>query len=607
MAIMDSFVTVNERRLVNSLLENKILVGEVVLAQLTEYEISPHLQGLRTDDGEVIKHFTAPSHKMPPRLSLDKGDHVSFLWINPGQRGQSPTNQLSNPVAHIIEKIDPETAQKRTAELKGQLGWELWTMLENKLAATEHFRTRQEKKLIDLQARERDLENFVHAEVSERVDHKVQQLQASTMALESEKRKVELEKKQLEDFFQKNILPYQAFLPSRLSAPAPAGAAIEPRELAQIWPHLLRRELNLPDDLALSFLVVSLAACLTGSLVLLSGPVGTGKTKTIRTAGRLLGGRGRVVPVRPGWLDSSDLLGFYDPLHRTYSPSPFVDYLIEAGETPHRPFFLALDELNLARIENYGADLLSVLEYSGIEPDGQDSSGLQLYAAEIHRRLLEERRTLKDKTELNTEEKLRRGELDQLLSTYPSTLPLPQNLVLLGTLNADETTYDLSPKVIDRSYVLAFPHAQLADQWEPQLPHEPYPLDLRHFGQWQKGTAKLPEPEQKQWDLISAWNAEYLKKVGLPLGYRAKRDYRAFMGVAKACGIKEDASLQYFIFTKILPRIGFLKDSDGTEEILTEFLAKIRSLGVCDSAAAVITWFETQLNDAQRPLVSFWR
>ena len=72
-------------------------------------------------------------------------------------------------------------------------------------------------------------------------------------------------------------------------------------------------------------------------------------------------GQFRMIPVRPDWNDSSDLLGYFD-LNGDFRPGQLISTLLLAHEQPDKPFFVCLDEMNLARVEHYFSDFLSVLE-----------------------------------------------------------------------------------------------------------------------------------------------------------------------------------------------------------------------------------------------------
>ena len=74
------------------------------------------------------------------------------------------------------------------------------------------------------------------------------------------------------------------------------------------------------------------------------------------------------MPVKPNWTGSDDLLGYYNPIERRYHPSQFLLALLEAAREPEIPHFICLDEMNLARVEYYFADFLSLLETRGEAP-----------------------------------------------------------------------------------------------------------------------------------------------------------------------------------------------------------------------------------------------
>ena len=136
-----------------------------------------------------------------------------------------------------------------------------------------------------------------------------------------------------------------------------------------------------------------------------------------------------VVPVRPDWVDNRGLLGYLNPLTNEYSTTPFLNVLLRArdeekraaaaGEKSH-PFFVILDEMNLARVEHYFSDFLSALE------SGEDIP-------------------------LHEDEAIENGEFESG-PQVPRQLKVPGNVLFTGTVNVDETTYMFSPKVLDRAF-----------------------------------------------------------------------------------------------------------------------------------------------------------
>ncbi len=189
------------------------------------------------------------------------------------------------------------------------------------------------------------------------------------------------------------------------------------------------------------------ASLKTKGFVILSGLSGTGKTKLAQLFAELLCpkcGEGKqdkecthlFLSVRPDWRDSKALLGYYNPLTERYESTPLLEFLLRAASDYEQnkdnaqPYFVILDEMNLAHVEYYFADFLSVLE------SGRDEEGWTKEALRLH----------------SFSQSLR----DQDGNEIPPTLPLPPNLYIIGTVNIDETTYMFSPKVLDRAFTLEF-------------------------------------------------------------------------------------------------------------------------------------------------------
>ncbi len=175
-----------------------------------------------------------------------------------------------------------------------------------------------------------------------------------------------------------------------------------------------------------SFLV-SLA---TKRFVLLTGLSGSGKTRLARAFGQWLGdGQYLIEAVRPDWTGPDALLGYEDGLSepkangRAWVVPSSLEFMLKAHNDRSRPYLLILDEMNLAHVERYFADVLSGME-SGepILPNLQrDDAG---------------------------EWRLAEGS--------DTRVPFPSNLFVAGTVNIDETTYMFSPKVLDRANTLEF-------------------------------------------------------------------------------------------------------------------------------------------------------
>ncbi len=166
--------------------------------------------------------------------------------------------------------------------------------------------------------------------------------------------------------------------------------------------------------------------------VILAGTSGTGKTKLVKLFAEAIGatvdnGRYKLVPVRPDWSDSTDLFGYVD-LNGQYIPGALTEFIITAISDQTKPYFLCLDEMNLARVEYYLSDILSIIETRHFDND-------QITTDTI-------------------------AESDIAVASH-GKLFLPENLYIIGTVNMDETTFPFSKKVLDRANTIEFSYVNL--------------------------------------------------------------------------------------------------------------------------------------------------
>lgn len=177
------------------------------------------------------------------------------------------------------------------------------------------------------------------------------------------------------------------------------------------------------------------AALRTKPFVILAGVSGTGKSKLPSLVAKITGAEARLLPVRPDWTDSSDVLGYMD-LQGTFRPGALLQFAREAGENKNKNYVCIIDEMNIARVEHYFAEVLSRLEDRWPSPDGGYQSGPL-----ISQKLLE---------------------ADKLWAEQG----LPTNLAIVGTVNMDEITYGFSRKVLDRAFTIELSDIDLG-RWEP--------------------------------------------------------------------------------------------------------------------------------------------
>ncbi len=166
----------------------------------------------------------------------------------------------------------------------------------------------------------------------------------------------------------------------------------------------------------------------TKPFVILAGISGTGKSKLIRLFAEALNCSDRfyTIPVKPDWNDSTELIGYWN-LQNEFVPGKLTKIIYKAVNDRENPYFVCLDEMNLARVEYYLSDFLSIVET---------------------RRFNKNRDIITDNI------------FDENVEKY-SHLYFPDNLYIIGTVNMDDTTYSFSRKVLDRANTIEFSHVNL--------------------------------------------------------------------------------------------------------------------------------------------------
>jgi len=234
--------------------------------------------------------------------------------------------------------------------------------------------------------------------------------------------------------------------------------ALDALEIAKKIQVYLHSEKKLQYDICI--LNQFLLALRTNQLIVLCGPPGTGKTSLVEGFAEAIGAKAKIMSVQPNWTDNQDLLGFFNPIEKRYISTPFLDTLIEARENPRKLYLLCLDEMNLAHVEYYFAEFLSKMESS--------TKTLDLYSEKYYRDLMTEfdlcdqRYGMLSITEMKKQAKdipEDRERINKFAMNCPiePRFRIPENVRFIGTINLDETTKTLSPKVIDRSYFIEIP------------------------------------------------------------------------------------------------------------------------------------------------------
>lgn len=223
-----------------------------------------------------------------------------------------------------------------------------------------------------------------------------------------------------------------------------------------------------------------LSALRTKPFMLLAGISGTGKSRLVRELAfmscpkalqdqdQTQPGNFCMIEVKPNWHDSTELLGYWSNISNKYMFTPFVKFLVKAMMYPDVPFFVCLDEMNLAPVEQYLAELLSVLETRKRTGGKRIRTGA-LVNSEYFVKLAELDCVKNGKSFMNQRSdgqiyeklfsltSLQGGENENSLADdtlFTSGLTLPDNVIIIGTVNMDDTTHKFSRKVIDRAMTI---------------------------------------------------------------------------------------------------------------------------------------------------------
>jgi membrane protein implicated in regulation of membrane protease activity len=264
------------------------------------------------------------------------------------------------------------------------------------------------------------------------------------------------------------------------------------------------------------------AAMAATKILILEGISGTGKTSLPYAMGKFFNNDSAMISVQPSWRERSELIGYFNEFTKKFTETDFLGALYEST-LREDPNFIVLDEMNLARIEYYFADFLSIMEMPDI--------------AEWKIDLVSE--------SLPTDPK----------NIVYGKLLVPQNVWFVGTANNDDSTFTITDKVYDRAVALSL--NEKAGYFDAPVT-ESYSCNNTYLESlftkaWQENAVSA-----ESLALIAELDDFLQKKFKIAFGNRIMKQLKLFVPVYVACGGTEAEGIDFMLTTKILRKFNSL-------------------------------------------------
>ena len=335
-----------------------------------------------------------------------------------------------------------------------------------------------------------------------------------------------------------------------------------------------------------------LSALRTKPFVLLAGISGTGKSRIVRKLAQATNSKKyakeedrwndnrpdnfELIQVKPNWHNSMDVVGFYSSVSKRYEFTPFVRFIVKAWQHLDTPYLLCLDEMNLAPVEEYFAEFLSAIESRSTDENGDYITDpiikpFNEFGKNTCEAMLKDLFGEAHYTEFNA--------LAQQFTD--KGLTLPRNLMVMGTVNMDETTFTFSRKVLDRAMSMEMNEVDYDDFLSGKT--ETMPI-LTEFN------SLLVDRPQKAAEVKDNIEAErivaYLKAINALLeGSPFKLGYRAANEAMLYISANQDFTNENFNFTKAIDEFTLMKilsrvEGDDSRLSLDETDERIANAGI---------------------------
>lgn len=281
-----------------------------------------------------------------------------------------------------------------------------------------------------------------------------------------------------------------------------------------------------------------IAGLAVSHIIILQGMSGTGKTSLAYAFGEFIGNSSTIIPIQPMWKERSDLLGYYNEFTKKYNGTVLFRKMYEAN-CSDKLYVTVLDEMNIARVEYYFAEFLSLLEIPNPE----------LRYLEI----------VSDKWESDPE------------GLKDGRIKLPENMWFIGTTNNDDSTFSVSDKVYDRAMVV---NLEKSAPFIASAPQNPAYISFGKFDKLINDSENGFEMTKRNERRLRELDGYLAENFQITFGNRIEKQIRKYIAAYVSCGGEESEALDDIISKKVLFKLRYRDLAQMRDEIenLIEFM-----------------------------------
>ena len=519
-----------------------------------ENQVSEHKLGEQVEQslGEVFENLAGSLNEQVSNSFEALGEEITSL-----QQISSQKASLEQDIADLsdtLKKLDKEYQQKKAEleklndqadsrkveqQVEEQVGQSLsdaFTRLSDSINKSMIGLGSDLSQVLELSSQRQKLEteNQLLAAENKKLANKLSGKGETKEELDKAYEELETEPEQIKTFFDN----FDAAKTTTLS---------ETDALEQFMRYLRSKKLYYPTRVIKAF-HTALKIQAINPLAVLAGVSGTGKTQLALQYAKFFGIYSEHVAIQPRWDSKDDLLGFYNFLEKSFQPTPLVRALYQFDQFRIKgknekiqndsPMMMAiLDEMNLARVEYYFSEFLSKLELRSSDYD--------------------------------------KSEIAVGSNLNPRKFFVGPNVLIVGTMNDDESTYALSDKVLDRANVLHFGKPGSFEDSIANENVEPIKVDFKLFHQWRQANnlEHLESDDKEQLKKKIEELNEALNHVGKPFGHRVNNSINAYLSAYPLTDDNDGMTtvklaLADQIEMKIIPKLAGLEQNDHSNDCL---------------------------------------